>query len=210
MPADTQHRGGSQPAGAELLARIVKLETQLGIQGANPQAFFAVRDKNGIQRVRVGYLPNGDYGVWLADSIGNQEELLPVSSNYYDGEISPGTAGVITTSYTLFANAPTVTAVIGASGDAIITASSFVTNTNGGFGDAALVVDGGAPALMIASGSASAAIACATTSVRRLVTWTSGPGLLTPGSHTFTLYYKTDNASHNIGFTGNYLSVEPL
>lgn len=202
---------GTQNRGTQVLEqRIHALEQKLGAAGANPQAFFSVFDANGVQRVRVGYLPNGDYGVSLADTIGNQEELLPVSSSYYDGFISPGTAGVTTTSYTLFANAPTVTSVIGASGDAIITASAFVTNPNGGTGDAALVVDGGAPALMIASGSASAAIACATTSVRRLVTWTSGPGLLTPGEHTFVLYYKTDNASHNIGFTGNYLSVEPL
>lgn len=193
--------------------RIANLENLLGVNvGANataPQG-FSVRDTQGRQRVRVGGLPNGDYGILLTDVNGNSEELLPVLSNYYDGFISPGTAGVTTTAYTLFANAPTVTAVIGASGDAIITASSFVTNPNGGTGDAALVVDGGTPAVMIASGSASAAIACATTSVRRLLGWNTGPGLLAPGPHTFTLWYKTDNASHNIGFTGNYLSVEPL
>jgi len=58
MPVGTQHRGGAQPDGAELLGRILKLETALGIQGSNPQAFFAVRDAKGLVRVRVGFLPN--------------------------------------------------------------------------------------------------------------------------------------------------------
>lgn len=202
-----------EPALRVLEQRIQNLETLLGVnQAANataPQG-FSVRDPSGLQRLRIGALPNGDFGIFLADTIGNSQEILPVTSSYYDGEISPGTGGVTTTSYTAFPNAPTVTAVIGASGDAVVTASSFVTNPSGGTGDIALVIDGGAPSLIVAAGCASTAVAISGASIRRLKGWTSGPGLITPGEHTFTLYYKTSNAAQPIGFSGNYLSVEPL
>jgi hypothetical protein len=114
----------SVPSGQATLARIQNVENLLGINGA-ANALFRVLDANGMQRVRIGLLPNGDYGILFADTTGVVQELLPT--------YAASVAGLVTcvTNGGLFTTGPSVTAVIGASGKALVRISGFATNSNG-------------------------------------------------------------------------------
>jgi hypothetical protein len=206
MGRGTQQRGGSQPSGPELLSRIVNIENKLGIQGSNPLAFFAVTDTTGLQRVRVGFLPNGDYGVLVADTLGNTEEYLPTSSAFNNSVIS-----VSSLTYASPAGSPSVTAIIGKSGNARIEVGSSIFTSGGASGYVGLTVDGAVAFTSPVLVQAAAAIAASNYGARLLETWTvaqGGPGLLTPGEHTFTLAYAA--GSGGATFEANFLAVQPL
>ena len=205
MAAGTQQRGAGIPTGNALLQRILVLETKLGIQGANGQAFFAANDQNGIQRVRVGYLPNGDYGVWVSDTLGNVQEFLPTVSSFYAAQLSTSS----TTPATL-SSAPSVTAIIGASGDAIIEMGANISASGAGIGglvypeiDGALTTVAGNQWLLYNLNQSNA-----TCYASVLVSQFFG-SKLTAGSHTFTQKYSVHSAGTAL-FTANVLKVTPI
>jgi hypothetical protein len=86
--------GNPNAAIEPILSRITNLENLLGVNG--PNANFTVKDANGIQRVRVGYLPNQDYGILFADILGNTQELLPISQQYYAPEYNTSSTSPVT------------------------------------------------------------------------------------------------------------------
>lgn len=171
-----------------------------GTQGAT---FF---DVAGNPRVRIGTLASGDQGLAVYDLNGaNPQEILPVSVN------AVGTT--LTTQSTTFVDlgGPQVTAVIGASGDAIITASSFITSTATNQSAAVgISVDGAAPTATILqltnNSGGSLGVSCA---MDRTLSQSS-IGTLTPGSHTFKLWFKQTLAATNASFALSVITARPV
>lgn len=204
MPG-TQQRGSGVPSGNALLQRITNLETMLGVQGATGQAFFPVRDANGVQRVRVGYLPNGDYGLWVSDTLGNVQEFLPTVTSFYASQLSTSS----TTPATL-ANAPSVSVIIGANGDAIIEMGSNISASGAGIGglvypmlDGSLTSVAGNQWLLYNLNQSNATCYAAV-----LASQFFG-SKLTPGKHTFTQQYSVHAAGTAL-FTANVIKVTPI
>ena len=190
------------PTGDALLARIINLENLLGINSAG-QALFTVRDVNGLQRIRIGFLPNGDYGVLFNDTLGNQQELLPTVSSFYAGNLTTSSGSFVT-----IANSPSVKAYLGASGDAIVSAScNFNVSTSG---IVQLLIDGTSPGanageiLFCLLGAPGAVSVAATIKVSNLFQQTFSPNQ----SHTFTLKYLSGSSS--ITCAQNSLTVTPI
>jgi hypothetical protein len=191
----------SVPSSQVLLTQIQQLQTALGLLGANPQAFFAVRDAGGFQRVRIGFLPNGDYGIWFADDFGVAQELLPT--------YAASVASLVTcvTNGGLFLSGPSVTAVIGASGKALIRLSGIATNSNNannglievGLNAATLGAVNGP--YLTAAGTFTAGIQMAEQVVTRL----------TPGENTFQLWgVPAGTTPVTCSITKSTLVVQPL
>jgi hypothetical protein len=99
----------------QIASRVTKLET----------SFTGVKDSLGNTRIKTGLLANGDYGIALIDGLGNTDELLPSVRGFYVTGIS-----VTSTSYASPSGSPSVTAQIGANGDAIVTVSCNMETTN--------------------------------------------------------------------------------
>jgi len=163
-----------------------------------------VSDDSGNVRLQLGTLPDGDFGLaYFTPGTSIYQTLWPLVSDYADATISTES-----TSWTALAGSPTVTAVLGASGDAMVTVSAFI-----GMGVAdstcsiGLAVDGGSPEQWVALSSASTVGVNATT-VRQLSK--SGIGALTKGPHTFTLQYMTTDGSADANFSAQCLVVEPI
>lgn len=192
------------PSGDYLLKRILYLENLMGINGAG-NALFSVADANGIRRVQVGALANGDYGILLRDLLGNVQELLPLKSSFYNSQLS-----VSSTSPTTVANSPSVTVDIGASGDAILSLGANISSNSAGVGglvypliDGALTPVAGNTWLLYNNYTGN--VSCF---VEVQVSQFFGH-TLTPGSHTFTLKYSTALSGTAI-FTANVLKVQPI
>jgi hypothetical protein len=191
-----------QPSGQNLLQRILNIENLLGINGAS-NALFRVADANGVQRVRIGLLPNGDYGVLFNDTLGNQQELLPTVSSFYAGNLTTSSGSFVT-----IANSPSVKAYLGASGDAIVSAScNFNVSTSG---IVQLLIDGTSPGanageiLFCILGAPGAVSVAATIKMSNLFQQTFSPNQ----SHTFTLKYLSGSSS--ITCAQNSLTVTPI
>ena len=192
------------PTGDALLARIINMENLLGINSAG-QALFTVRDVNGLQRIRIGFLPNGDYGVLFSDTLGNQQELLPAVRSFYAAQLSTSS-----TSPATLGSAPSVTAVIGASGDAVLEFGSNISASGAGVGglvypelDGALTTVAGNQWLLYNLNQSNA-----TCYASVLASQFFGKKL-TPGSHTFTQQYSVHAAGTAL-FTANVLAVTPI
>lgn len=166
---------------------------------------LTVFDADRNQRVILGKLPNGDYGLLFIDSAGNAQELLPKISRF-----AAGTLSTTSLTYTTIAGQPaTITADIGAHGDAEITVGALVAVTN--VNDTAFVglsVDG-APASTCLELSSTASIIAATTTLSFLASEVVG-SLLSPGPHTFGLQFRGSTAGHTFNFAGVGLAVQPI
>ena len=111
------------------------------------------------------------------------------------------TLSTASTTATSVSGSPSVTCVIGASGDFEVTAGAFVDWPANCTGTAYLVIDGTTGPYSIFAGGGAGVGATNTQSTRR---WgPSGQGwsnalsvsLLTPGSHTFTMEYSSSNGT---------------
>ena len=176
-----------------LTDRITALETQ---------QTFVVSDINNVKRVQLGQLPNKDYGLYVADTAGHSQEILPGVDAYVNGALS-----TTSTSPASIAGSPTVTATIGASGDFEVTAGAFMSVPGSATAFAFLVIDGGSPLQLF--GTVVSGTTGITTSVQATRKYSKWAGTtLTPGSHTFTMVYDTTTGTAT--FSANYLKIQPI
>jgi hypothetical protein len=191
---------------SDYLAQQINLMQQQ-IQALQTQQQYVMVDKNGYLRLQLGLLQNGDFGILLADTNGNSQELLPAASAFYGGTLAT-TSG----SYTTLGSSPTVQVVIGESGDCEVTFSCIAAAAAyaGEVACATLVVDGSIPFtnyLCYLSSSGSNGAGASTTSIIRYKAYAGGG--LAPGPHTFSLKYRA-LAGSGADFINPYLKVQPL
>jgi hypothetical protein len=129
------------PSGDWLPAKFRKIEAD--IKALATQQNFTFTDSGGHTRAQVGQLPDEDFGVAIYSPAndGTYAELLPPFSQYAAPAVT-----ATSTSYAALAGSPSVTATLGAHGDAIISVSAFIqlsaSNLTGLMG---LSIDSGAP-----------------------------------------------------------------
>lgn len=170
---------------------------------------IVVADSNNKTRVVIGQLPSGDYGVEVLDPNGNGRELLTTYQSFV--ELNPSGNQTWQSSSTLPAlpnGGPSVTAYLGASGDALITvcATIWVSGGNGGF--VGLQVDGtnvGNYELLQCQ-----SLSAVSGSVTFQMSKFPGMATVTPNStHTFAPTIYTANSVQSF-FQGIGISVEPI
>ena len=200
--------GANLPASDALAARLIALERAVQVLATQQQ--FICTDSSDVERVRLGLLASGDFGLAVTDpTTSTVTEFLPV---YYSQV--PALEATTSGSYTNLTTAgPTLTATIGASGNALVTVNTYMgVNAIAGSQAGGLVgvsVDGAAPTgvldeILYYSISAAAAVGIAgNNSAAVIVTG------LSPGQHTFTMKYKTFNGG-TVNFGPRYLQVRPI
>ena len=213
MPtARVQQRGAGVAAGNDLQQQIHALQLALGMRGVTPTSYFNVTDNTGIQRVQVGVLNNGDYGILLRDPLGNAEELLCSVDAFYEGSLSTSSETPVS-----ITNSPSVTCWVGASGNVRISASSQVDISGANStATAVLTVDGNTipvtvlevPFAIFYVGTSASNLTLGTSGVASYYAITGGL-TLSPGEHTFGLQYASLTGT-TASFSLNYLLVEPL
>jgi hypothetical protein len=173
---------------------------------------FQFSDQNFAIRVVIGLLPDGDFGLLVSDALGNATEILPV----YQNSVATNEGTSSTTYADLTTPGPLLTAMIGASGNALLTVNatigipgSVVNNTQSG-GFVGVSIDGGAPAapldqvLYFANTSTGTALGQkANQSAQVVVTG------LSVGQHTFEMKYEMDGPG-TVNFGNRFLQVRPL
>jgi hypothetical protein len=194
--------------GPNLITEITDLRRRLTV--LENQQNGGVIDNNGVQRIAYGLLSSGDYGFAVTDAPGTTTtEFLPL----YEANVLT-TESTSSTSYTDLATpGPIVTAVIGMSGQALVTVNSYIGVPGGAgvqsAGFAGVSIDGTAPAspldeCLYLSVSAAAAVGIATNCSCQVVV--TG---LSPGSHTFEMKYKMAGPGA-VNFDERFLQVRPL
>jgi hypothetical protein len=161
-----------------------------------------VYNSSGVAQMNAGKLSNGDVAVEVIDASGQSNEIRP---QYVSG------SGTETTSSTtaLAVSGTSVTATIGATGNAFVTLVGIGEmngpSTGGGSAYFAVGVDGAAPTgwwSELQTNLTSAQIT-APVSVSRMITG------LSAGSHTFECYVWSDNTDHSVVLQDAYTIVEP-
>ena len=181
------------------------------IRALEQQQNFGIRDGQGNLRVQGGLLQAGfggagEYGIVVADVNGTALEILPI----YWQEVA---ALELTTSPTytdLTTPGPTVTAIIGHSGSAMVTISTYM-GVNGIAGSQAggrvsLAIDGGAAVGDYLYYSISSAAGDGIAGNQSTTIVLSG---LAPGSHTFEMKYSSFNGG-TTHFMTRFLQVRPF
>jgi hypothetical protein len=213
----------NRSAGDYLLNKLKTMEAQIGdlqrqqnwgiLDGSLHRRIFCglqedgkyslqVFDNASRMRVALGELPGtDDYGLSVVDVHGNTEELLPAVADYVDTSLT-----ITSTTPSAVSGSPTVTVVIGASGDCKITAGAYIGVPSGDTGIAYLVVDGDTPWTIFNLGGTGAAANVQST--RRWKSW-RGSGLTPNTAHTFTMHYASVDGSP-VTFAANYLEVQPI
>jgi len=166
------------------------------------QQTFIVSDPQGVQRVRLGLQTNGDIGLSTTDPLGNSAEVFPLQANsVWAQEATSSTAWT-----DLATVGPTVTAWIGASGQALILASASVQTTSLNIAEIGISIDGGAAVMVGVVGilTGNNSDRCAGTASAVYVQ----PGL-TPGQHTFKMQYQNTSA-FSVDFAVRSLVVWPI
>jgi hypothetical protein len=198
--------GVNLPADANQLAAILN-NLQAQITALQTQQLFIATDKNYNPRVRLGLLPDGDYGlaIYSAANDGTYVEInVPVVASY------AGTLTTSSTSYTTLTNSPTLSVTVGASGKAFVSLSGTIgtSSTVSGTpaqGKAQMYVDGVASGLVIAASitvNTSAFGVQSTNSNAILVTG------LSQGTHTLSIEYESPFGQSQ-SFTGMTLTAIP-
>jgi hypothetical protein len=196
---------------SDYLAQQINLMQQQ-IQALQTQQQYVMVDKNGILRVQLGLLQTGDYGLYLEDPSGNRQEILPAANAYYNPALTLSGFGPSTIS-----GSPQVQCTIGASGNAKITIGSFIELPSAGgnncYGGIFLVIDGGGTLYgqcqLTASLGASQVASASVTQIYSLTGLLNG-GTLSPGLHTFSLKYYSNNSGGYTFFAQNFLEVVPV
>lgn len=144
-----------------------------------PSGGMRVYDTTAAERVTLGPLSNGDYGLECFDSSGNGVEVLPQYDVFGAGPYTISTSG--TAALGLSFSAP-----VGGSGKCYVALQALLisTATNGVNSELILYVDGTSTALNIQSydNNSTTGVAQITLSGRVLLTG------LTSGNHTFAVY----------------------
>jgi hypothetical protein len=178
--------------------------TQVAFSGEDNSGdtYLCFYDDAGNPRCRLGLLPNGDYGLitYSRANDGTYNEINPIQVDVVQSTLS--------TSSTTYVNlsGPSVTATIGATGNALVRCSCFivpqVANLTGYVG---VSIDGGTPSFdWLGVGVTGTSVFIADNAcTERLATG------LSAGSHTFELYYRTSAAS-TCDFSGSSLTVQPI
>lgn len=173
------------------------------IEALGRQQGTVVVDSQLRVRVQVGLLANGDYGILLVDTQGNQQELLPAVRSF-----NVSTLSVTSTSYSSPAGSPSVTAVLGQSGDALITVCANIGTTNvNDTGQVGITVDGGTTYNVLLLGDTAGIVQGSCSLEVSVVELVGAP--LTPGTHTFTMAYAGSTAGHTFQFGHSSLVVQP-
>ena len=198
--------GVNAPSGDYFTTQLQNLRQE--IDALASQQTWRATDKTGLVRTTGGLLPNGDFGILLTDAAGNQQELLPAVSQYVSSLLS-----TTSSSYATIGGSPAVTVTIGASGDCNVTTScSINVPTGGGQGGVSITANGGTNTYQVlqfgyptvAGGNVNIA-----GSVSSTIRWSQLTGsTLSPGSHTFGLYYISPSGTTSYGL--NFLSVQPI
>jgi hypothetical protein len=168
-----------------------------------------VLDNKGVQRVQYGLLKSGDYGFSVTDSLGTTTtEILPI----YEANVLTGQSTTSTTYTDLATAGPLVSAIIGTSGQALLTVNSYVGISGvagaqsagfvGIYIDGVLWYDELLYFSVSNPGTTTVGMA-ANQSAQVVVTG------LTPGSHTFEMKYKTVGGS-TVTFGSRFLQVRPI
>ena len=159
---------------------------------------YHVYDGSGTERVRLGLLANGDYGLQVIDTLGNSEEILPAVQQFVSTQIT------VTSQTYVSQGGPSVTAVVGASGKVKVEASAFVAANAASVGAwVALAIDG-TPVLDLTEVDSAGGQITTSFAFNGIRTG------LSAGSHTFELYYKWTSASGNANFSNRSLLVTPI
>ena len=80
--------------GSYLQNTIQSLQTQLNALSQQQQ--YVIVDQLLRLRVQLGLLGNGDYGILLQDSLGNQQELLPAIGEFDFGGVTTNSTTPVT------------------------------------------------------------------------------------------------------------------
>jgi hypothetical protein len=184
-------------------ARLKALETQQN---------GGVLDNKGVQRVQYGLLKSGDYGFSVTDASGTTTtEILPI----YEESDGGNTLSTSTLSYITDGNMPALTAIIGTSGQALLTVNSYIGVTGVAAAQSAgfigVSIDGGAPTgalndllyFSVSSPSAGAVGIAGNQSAQVVLTG------LSPGSHTFRPEFMTVGGL-TVTFRNRFVQVRPL
>ena len=197
-----------------LVQQIQQLQQQ--VQALQTQQQYVIVDAQLRQRVQLGLLNNGDYGLLVTDPVNSvQTEYLPVYQN-----VVAATEGTSSASYTDLTTAgPSVTVTIGASGMAQIFIGSYIGVTAvqnaqaGGF--VGVATDGVDPVggigldelLYFAMSTANVVPSCTgIASSQSGIYVVSG---LSPGTHTFKMRYKAAGGGTS-NFSSRFIQVRPL
>jgi hypothetical protein len=212
----------------DILRTISGLQSQLNALQTQQQ--YGCIDNELRLRIVMGQQADGTYGLWLYDTDGNVKVKIgdlgggitegPYGLQVYNAtgrplEVSPplgsffaGSISTTLTTYSAGAGSPSVTAPIGASGDALITVSSLISLTNvNDTGQVGISLDGGAAINVLATSSTASIVANSCSVMFRA----SELFTLTPNAdHTFQLQQKGSTAGHTFTFQGNALVVWPI
>ena len=163
----------------------------------------ASRIRTGCERIFGGQLPDGDFGIQVVDENGNGTTILPLYSSQLTSNVDTSSATYVDLGF------PAITVIVGASGMARVSLSSFLLTGSAGAPTGGFVgvgIDGSSPTGVLAAlaqvvNPAGAALEIASSGTVVV----SG---LTPGSHTFKAEYCATGAS--CAFQNTYLCVEPV
>lgn len=172
-------------------------------------------DAEGRERVRLGQLPGGDYGLRVTDPAGIAREVLPVAAASTEGDLTTSS-----TSLVALAGSPSVSAYIGASGDALVTVSATIltptiTSPADVGGSIALSVDGSSSGLNwvqagFNGGSYPSALPATQWPVSSAQLLSQTVGTVAPGEHTFGLEYASLGAGKSVTFFAIAIVVQPI
>src|SRR5579875_2817359 len=82
-----------------------------------------IQSSSGAVRAQLGLLANGDYGLQVVNTDGSSQEILPTISAFAAAQIS-----TTSTSWVSLAGSPSLTATLGASGNAVVTVGAQIAN----------------------------------------------------------------------------------
>lgn len=208
MLASMQNRIGALERQQQLV--ISNLQGQpvivLGLQpGSNPPKWgFGVLRKTFRQVAAFfGEDQTGTVILSFTGPTGASQDIFPVSSHFHKTTLT-----TTSTTPVSLPTSPTVTAIIGKSGDALVTISAFIGMTpNPAESSISLTIDGTLHGQWCAASASASRVGLNSSTVRRL----SDQGItLTKGSHTFALKYTSSKSTTTAQFSAIGLVVQPL
>lgn len=177
---------------------------------SSPTYGIKILDTHDNVRAELGLLPKGDYGLFITDSSGHGQEILPSYSDYDQA----GTTASSTT-FVTYANSPTFQFTCGDSGDFLFTVSSYIgcpTSTTGEIQfrvyDPSNTLVASNVVCVLSESGAGVGIAGTMSATNLFSLWHGST--LTPGTvYTAALYYSSSNTS-TCSYANIFLNVQPI
>jgi|SRR5579875_416351 len=166
-----------------------------------------IQSSSGAVRAQLGLLANGDYGLQVVNTDGSSQEILPTISAFAAAQIS-----TTSTSWVSLAGSPSLTATLGASGNAVVTVGAQIANGStsaAGGGAIGLSVDGGAPTAYNPWTSYYSPVGGGYASVSQKMTLSAMEYAPGSGEHTFALKFQAVESTGAL-FSTISLVVEPI